>query len=122
MAFTDTFFAEHGIPASLRYNVDLCVEELFVNMVTYNTETDERILIALEPTNSGVRVTLVDQDVDRFDPRSGTLVDVNAPVEERVPGGLGLYLVMKMANAIHYAYRDRTSKITLDLDGTTDDV
>ena len=28
------------------------------------------------------------------------------------PGGLGLYLVLKMADTIHYEYRDRTSKIT----------
>ena len=33
---------------------------------------------------------------------------IDAPLEEREPGGLGLYLVMKMANEIYYEYRDRT--------------
>ena len=44
-------------------------------------------------------------------------VDVDAPLEKRTPGGLGPYLVMKMANSIHYEYRDRTSKITFIADG-----
>lgn len=117
VAFTESFFAEEGVASSLRNGVDLCVEELFVNMVTYNTETEEDILLELEATDRGVRVTLTDHGVDRFDPRSGPAVDIEAPLEERDPGGLGLYLVMKMASAIHYEYRDRTSRITLDLDG-----
>ena len=43
-------------------------------------------------------------------------VDVDAPLENRTPGGLGLYLVLKMADSIHYEYRNRTSKITFIAD------
>ena len=60
--------------------------------------------------------------MERFDPRVAPVVDVNAPLEERTPGGLGLYLVMKMANSINYTYRDRTSKITFVADGKARDV
>ena len=77
--FTGEFFDTHAIDSSVRYIVDLCVEELFVNMVTYDTETD-------------------------------------APLEQRTPGGLGLYLVLKMVNSIHYEYRNRNSKITFIAD------
>ncbi len=122
VAFTESFFREEALDPSLRNVVDLCVEELFVNMVTYNTETDEDILIELTRENGGVRVSLTDFNVERFDPRSAPGVDVEAPLDERTPGGLGLYLVMKMANAIHYEYRDRTSKITFVTDGKVDDV
>lgn len=122
VAFTEAFFEVEGIAPGLRNGVDLCIEELFVNMVTYNTETSLPISLELAKTERGVRITLTDHDVDRFDPHAVPPVDVEAPVEERVPGGLGLYLVMKMASAIHYEYRDRTSKITLSLDGTTDNV
>lgn len=122
VAFTEAFFLQEGIDPNLRYVVDLCVEELFVNMVTYNTETQEDILIELEPNNGGVQVSLTDFNVVRFDPRSGPPVDIDAPLEDRTPGGLGLYLVMKMANAIHYEYRDRSSKITFVTDGKPQDV
>lgn len=113
---TAEFFAREGVPASLRTRADLCIEELFVNMVTYNTETKEDILLQLEPRKNGLRICLTDTDVDRFDPRHGPPVDTQAPIADREPGGLGLYLVMKMASEIRYAYRDRTSTIILDLE------
>ena len=112
VAFTERFFAEHGIDESLRYIVDLCVEELFVNMLTYDTETDADILIEMARHDDGVRVSMTDFGVERFDPRDAPPVDVEAPLEQRTPGGLGLYLLLKMVSSINYEYRDRTSKIT----------
>ena len=43
-------------------------------------------------------------------------VDTDAPLGERTPGGLGLYLVLKMVDSIHYEYRNRQSKITFIVD------
>jgi anti-sigma regulatory factor (Ser/Thr protein kinase) len=116
VSYTDTFFAENDIDASVRYIVDLCVEELFVNMITYNTESNANILIEMNPHEHGVEISLTDFDVERFDPREIRSVDVDAPLEQRTPGGLGLYLVLKMVNSIHYEYRNRTSKITFIAD------
>jgi serine/threonine-protein kinase RsbW len=117
VSFTRELYGEENIDPAMRNVVDLCVEELFVNMITYNTETNEKILIEMQRHGDGVEVRLTDFDVDRFDPRSVAPVNVNAPLEERTPGGLGLYLVLKMANSIHYEYRDRVSKITFIADG-----
>ena len=114
--FTDEFFARNDIDPSVRYIVDLCVEELFVNMVTYDTETDAEILIEMNPHEHGAEVSLTDYGVDRFDPRDAKPVDVDAPLEQRTPGGLGLYLVLKMVNSIHYEYRNQNSKITFIAD------
>ena len=112
VSYTDTFFLENDIDVSVRYIVDLCVEELFVNMITYDTESHADILIEMKPHEHGVEISLTDFDVERFDPREIGSVDVDAPLEQRTPGGLGLYLVLKMVNSIHYEYRNRTSKIT----------
>jgi serine/threonine-protein kinase RsbW len=115
--FTQAFFDTHAIDSSVRYIVDLCVEELFVNMVTYDTETDEDILIEMNPHEHGIEVSLTDFNVERFDPRDVQPVDVDAPLEQRTPGGLGLYLVLRMVSSIHYEYRNRNSKITFIADG-----
>lgn len=112
VADTERFFAEANIDESLRMKVDLSLEELFVNMVSYNTETERDILIEMRPIEGGVEVSLTDFNVERFDPTCASEVDINAPLDERIPGGLGLYLVLKMADSIHYQYQDRTSKIT----------
>lgn len=116
VSLTDEFFADKKIDSSLRYIVDLCIEELFVNMVTYDTETNADILIEMDPHEHGVEVSLTDFDVEKFDPRKAEPVDVDAPLEQRTPGGLGLYLVLKMVSSIHYEYRNRNSKITFIVD------
>ncbi|MFC1720165.1 ATP-binding protein [Pseudomonadota bacterium] len=109
---TELFFAANNIDESLRMKVDLSIEELFVNMVNYNTETDQDILIEMRSIDKGIEVSLTDFDVERFDPTLAQEVDIDAPLDERSPGGLGLYLVLKMADSIHYQYQGRKSKIT----------
>ena len=117
VALTEQFFSQNGIDPALRNVVDLATEELFVNMVNYNNETEEDILIEMEVGEEGVDISLTDYDVERFDPREVRPVDVDAPLEDRTPGGLGLYLVLKMVDSIHYEYRNRQSKITFQVFG-----
>jgi anti-sigma regulatory factor (Ser/Thr protein kinase) len=116
VTMTETVFREQGLEPSLRNVVDLATEELFVNMVTYNTESSEDILIEMKPHAVGLEVSLTDYNVERFDPTRAASVDVDAPLSERTPGGLGLYLVLKMVDSIHYEYRNRKSKITFIVD------
>ncbi len=116
VTMTEAFFRETGLQPGLRHVVDLATEELFVNMVTYNTESDEDILIEMRPHEHGVEVSLTDYKVNRFDPTTAGSVNVDAPLDERTPGGLGLYLVLKMVDSIHYEYRNRQSKITFIVD------
>ena len=112
---TEKFFASESVNPSLRTAVDLCIEELFVNMVNYNTETQALILLEMQAVEQGVQVSLTDFDVERFDPTQASEVDIDAPVSERLPGGLGLYLVLKMVDSIHYEYGNRQSKITFTI-------
>ena len=116
VTMTEEFFQAQGLQPALRNVVDLATEELFVNMVSYNTETSEDILIEMNPHEQGVEVRLTDYDVERFDPTVVGPIDVDAPLDERTPGGLGLYLVLKMVDSIHYKYRNRQSTITFIVD------
>jgi len=116
VTMTESVFRELGLQPELRNVVDLATEELFVNMVTYNTETKEDILIEMLPHALGLEVRLTDYDVERFDPTNVGTVNIDAPLDERTPGGLGLYLVIKMVDSIHYEYRSRQSKISFIVD------
>ena len=112
VADTERFFADEQIDKSLRMKVDLSLEELFVNMVIYNTESKRDIQVEMNPIEGGIEISLTDYDVERFDPTIAKEVNIDAPLSDRTPGGLGLYLVLKMADSIHYEYHNRTSKIT----------
>lgn len=112
VAFTNEFFEKEGTDPSVRYIVDLAIEELFTNMVKYNQETDSDITIDINAADGGVEVSLTDYGVEPFDPREAADVNIDAPLEDRSERGLGLYLVLKMVDSIQYQYRDRQSAIT----------
>jgi anti-sigma regulatory factor (Ser/Thr protein kinase) len=57
-------------------------------------------------------VTLVDNDVDEFDITQARDVDISQSLEERTPGGLGIYLINKIVDSIDYRYANRQSTIT----------
>ena len=116
VTMTETLFREEGLQPGLRHVVDLATEELFVNMVTYNTESEDDIFIQMKAHEHGVEVSLTDYNVNRFDPTQAGHVDIDAPLDERTPGGLGLFLVLKMVDSIHYEYRNRQSRITFIVD------
>ena len=112
VAATDLFFSERRTDPALRLPVDLSIEELFVNMVKYNRGTDHDITLRLDWIGDAVEVSLTDYDVEPYDPTRVPDIDVDAPLAARRPGGMGLYLVSKMVDAIHYEYRNRESKVT----------
>ena len=113
-AFTSGIFRGEQLDARLLPTVDLALEELFTNMVKYGKTSDAAIRLDLTRVPGGVEVTLTDRDVDFFDVTRTGDVDVNLPIEQRTPGGLGLHLIKQMVDFIEYQYLEesRTSRIT----------
>lgn len=112
-AFVREFFAGAGIGEDHAFDVDLILEELFTNMVKYARGGEPEITIGLESRDGRVIIRLVDRDVEPFDVTQAPEPDLDAPLEERPIGGLGLHLVRQMAENLTYDYRDRTSTITV---------
>ena len=112
--FTTEIFKSQGLDARLLPVVDLTLEELFTNMVKYGKTSDAAVRLDLTRVPGGVEVTLTDRDVEFFDVTRTAEVDVNLPIEQRAPGGLGLHLIKQMVDFIEYQYLEesRTSRIT----------
>ncbi|MGH8800708.1 MAG: ATP-binding SpoIIE family protein phosphatase, partial [Casimicrobiaceae bacterium] len=118
--FTAESFDGLEIDARHRPTADLVVEELFTNMVKYGAGSSHAVELRFEPLAEGVRITLVDRNVEPFDIRRSPDVDIHAPLEERVPGGLGLHLIRRMATSIDYDYdpERRESRIAVCIGGS----
>jgi anti-sigma regulatory factor (Ser/Thr protein kinase) len=88
------------------------MEELFTNMVKYNPNNSNDILLDVSTDDESITVSLTDYDVDAFDVTATRDVNVSAPLEHRKPGGLGLHLIQKMVDTLKYEYSDRQSTVT----------
>lgn len=103
-AFTAEFFATHAVDPQLRPTIDLAVEELFTNMVKYSPAGSREIRIDISALPGGVEVTLIESEVERFDVTRDVDVDLDLPIEQRTPGGLGLHLIRRLVDAFRYEY------------------
>jgi len=82
------------------------------------------VRIDMATVTGGVEVTLTDYDVEPFDVTQAPDADINLPIEQRKPGGLGLHLIRRLVDSIEYEYskESRQSRITFrkTLAGQTD--
>lgn len=111
--FVSEFVAAGDLAAPEAFPLDLVVEELFTNFVRHNTGTSREIAIRLERHDDRVVVALTDFGVRGFDPTQAPIVDTNAPLEERQPGGLGIHFVRQIAESISYDHADGNTTITV---------
>jgi len=108
------FLLREELDRSLGFPVDFALEEIFTNMVKYNATGTGEIAIDLKKRDGELVVSVTDFDAPDFDiNRDAAAVDVDAPLESRTPGGLGIHLVKKMMDRVEFHHQDRTSTITM---------
>ena len=120
--FSEDLMAAKDVHDSVRFPVHLALEELFVNLVTYNPGATRDIRIDIAVEGSGVIVTITDHDAAEFDVTADPRVDTAARLSERKPGGLGLHLIQRMVDTLEYDYRDGRSRIRFSKEQVSDDV
>jgi anti-sigma regulatory factor (Ser/Thr protein kinase) len=111
-AFLDDCLAAFDGGPESSYIVKFAVEEFFTNMVKYSPEGKEDIAVSVSSDGTRVSVCLMDRDVEPFDVTAGPDPSTNLPLEQRTPGGLGIYLVKQMVDSLQYSYVNRCSRIT----------
>ena len=109
--FLEEWFVLEMIGKRESLAITLVVEELFTNLVKYNRTSHNPVIVSLERDGHIVNLELVDRDVDRFDPAALPEIDVDAPLAQRAPGGLGLHLVRAIVDRITFDYHERVMRI-----------
>jgi serine/threonine-protein kinase RsbW len=110
--WAERFFESTGIGPDQRFGVQLGLEELFTNLVKYGAGTHP-IEVELVRRDSVLLATLVDVDVEPFDPTAAPDADTTLPLDARRPGGLGLHLIRRVVDRVEYTYENRKSRTTL---------
>ena len=108
LTFVDGHLEELDCPMKAQMQIDVAVEEVFVNIASYAYAPGVgSATIRLEATKDPgtVRITFIDRGVP-YDPLKKEDPDVTLSAEERAIGGLGIYMVKKAVDDISYVYRD----------------
>ena len=111
VAYVREFHTQEGLDESAAYDLDLVLEELFTNLVKYGRGARGDVEIVLERGADGVTASLREFDAEPFDPTQLPEVDVNRPIAERRPGGLGVHFIRQLTRSFVYDYRDRVGVI-----------
>ncbi len=111
------FGAAHALNADLQNRLNLVLDELVTNSVSYAlseiTEPELRLRIVLD---RGVVVAQLEDNGVAFNPfEEAPEPDTSLELEERPTGGLGVFLVKQLADSSAYERVDNRNRITLQI-------
>ena len=111
----ETHGESHDWPAKWVMNLNLSLDELITNTVSYGyRDTGEHEIHVTLTERDGTLVTVLEDDGIAFDPFTATPApDLEAGVEERPIGGLGVYFVKTLMDEVAYERIDDCNRITL---------
>ncbi len=115
LAFVDKTLEELLCPPKAQMQIDIAVEELFVNIAKYAYTPNigsAIIRVAAEKDPTGVAVTLIDSGVP-YDPLAKTDPDITLSSDDRQIGGLGIYMVKKSMDKVEYEYKNGQNNLTI---------
>lgn len=94
-----------GLDDHAAWQVQLAVDEAVTNVIQHAYDDDSRGTVELGWQLEGdtLEVRLHDHG-RRFDPSSVPAPDITASLDEREPGGLGLFLMSKLMDGVRFEY------------------
>ncbi len=115
LAFVDAELEALDCPMKTQMQIDVAVEEIFVNIALYAYAPETgfatmRLETASDP--KCVTITFLDRGMP-FNPLDREDPDVTLTAEKRDIGGLGIYMVKKSMDAVSYAYEDGQNILTI---------
>ena len=108
IAFVDEELDKLETSVKIRTQIDIAVEELFVNIAhyAYNPQTGPAtVRVEVEQDPLAISITFIDKGVP-YDPLAKADPDVTLSADEREIGGLGIFMVKKSMDSIDYEYKD----------------
>jgi anti-sigma regulatory factor (Ser/Thr protein kinase) len=105
------FCARHGVAARAASQAALVFEEILTNLVQHGGGAGLTLEASLEVTTSELRGEVVD-DGAAFDPLQVPPPDLEATLEERAVGGLGIHLARTLTDDLAYERREGRNRLS----------
>ena len=113
--FFDRCIEDFAIPMRIGYSLKVVADEIYSNIVHYSEAKAAEILFR----NDAEKIILVfEDDGNPYNPLEAEEPDITAGIEDRKIGGLGLFMVKKMAESVVYEYTAGKNQMTVILSKT----
>jgi anti-sigma regulatory factor (Ser/Thr protein kinase) len=107
------FCERNGVSSGSLFALNLALEEIVTNVINYGFDGgDHEIDLELLLDNGSVQATVADGG-KAYDPLQREDPDVDAPLEERRVGGLGVLLVKRLMDDVRYSRTADRNIITI---------
>ena len=115
LSFVEDILSEHECSTKIRIQIDVAVEEIFVNIAHYAYKPGSGdAVIAAEVSGDPEYVTISFSDSGvPYDPLKKEDPDVTLNAEDRQIGGLGIFMVKKSMDEVDYQYKDGKNVFSL---------
>ena len=105
--FVEVFAEEIGLATTMLFELNLVLDELFTNIVSYGyadgAEHEITVRLSLVAGDQRPEVVVeVEDDGQPFDPTAAAIPAFELTLEERSVGGLGIHLVRRLMDVIVY--------------------
>ena len=108
LAWLNGHLEAYQCPEKIQKQLDIAVEEVFVNVASYaypqGTSTVD-ITLNFAGTPTKLEITFADRGIP-YDPLKKKDPNVKLSLEERQPGGLGVFIVKKTMDSVSYRYEN----------------
>ena len=115
LEYIDSELEKMDCPFKVQMQIDIAVEEIFVNIASYAYAPDTgkaTIKIESDTDEPQVKIIFIDQGVP-YDPLKKQDPDVTLSADEREIGGLGIFMVKKSMDDMFYEYKDGQNILTI---------
>ena len=106
--------ARNSIPSDIEYDLNLALDEMTTNVAKHAFQDggEHQFTLAIS-LNDNEFVARIEDDGREFNPTAHPMPDLDAPLEERKEGGLGIYLVRQIMTSVEYERRGDKNVVTL---------
>jgi len=106
---------ENGFGDKDIYNIQLATDEAASNIIehAYENISDGMLELSCGVQSDTIKIILIDHG-EPFDPSEIPLPDLKADLSDRKIGGLGIFLMRKLMDEVHYESKaDKSNTLTL---------
>ena len=98
---------DHPLEPAMDFEFNLVAEELITNIISYAFADglEHEFHAVMQVTDDSWSLTLEDSG-QPFNPLEAAEPDINRPLSERAVGGLGIFMVRKIADVLQYERKE----------------